>query len=142
VRGNPGDLGIHRECVDWTRPSAADHRRPRRSRDLGSETPSGAPVTSPATSTDVAANLARVRERIANACQRAGRDPSEVTLIAVTKTWPAEAVLEAIAAGVTDLGENRVQDALPKVAELDLATRDAQLPVPTWHFIGHLQTNK
>lgn len=104
-------------------------------------------MTSAATSTAIATNLARVRERIAAASHRAGRDPSEVTLIAVTKTWPAEAVLEALTAGVTDFGENRVQEALPKAAAVELATRpsagqERQLAAPTWHFIGHLQTNK
>ena len=99
-------------------------------------------MTSSPTSSPTAANVARVRERIAAACARAGRDPSEVTLIAVTKTWPADAVLEAIAAGIADLGENRVQEALPKATAVELATRGSQLPPPTWHFIGHLQTNK
>lgn len=85
----------------------------------------------------IAANLERVRERVARACERANRSPAEVTLIAVTKTWPAVAVAEALDAGVTDIGENRVQEALAKAAELEAFT-----PRPTWHLIGHLQTNK
>lgn len=99
-------------------------------------------MSSPATSSTIAANLARVRERIAAACERVDRDPSGVTLIAVTKTWPAEAVLEALTAGVTDFGENRVQEGLPKAAAVELAARKSQLAIPAWHFIGHLQTNK
>lgn len=99
-------------------------------------------MSSPATSSIIAANLARVRERITAACERVDRDPSGVTLIAVTKTWPAEAVLEALAAGVTDFGENRVQEGLPKAAAVELAARNSQLATPAWHFIGHLQTNK
>jgi pyridoxal phosphate enzyme (YggS family) len=76
-----------------------------------------------------------VRERISLACRRAGRDPAEVTLVGVAKTFPAGAVREAIRAGVADIGENYVQELLAKHEELrDEAVR--------WHFIGHLQTNK
>jgi pyridoxal phosphate enzyme (YggS family) len=77
----------------------------------------------------VAANLSLVRQRIA----RAGRDPKEVTIVAVTKGFGAERCREAIAAGLTVLGENRVQEALAKMDEVDGAD---------WHLIGHLQTNK
>ncbi|HOE12604.1 MAG TPA: YggS family pyridoxal phosphate-dependent enzyme [bacterium] len=80
-------------------------------------------------------NLEQVRERIALAAARAGRAPSEITLVAVSKTKPPEMVREAVAAGATILGENRVQEAESKIAEL----RD--LPA-VWHLIGHLQTNK
>lgn len=76
-----------------------------------------------------------VRERIAAACARSGRSPSEVTLIAVTKGVAAEAIRKAIDSGITDIGENRVQetaDKRPSVADVDV----------TWHMIGHLQTNK
>ena len=90
----------------------------------------------------IASNLERVRERIAAAGARVGRDPAEVTLIAVTKTWPAETVLEAINAGVTNLGENRVQEAVAKATAVEIATRNSQLATPSWHLIGHLQTNK
>lgn len=90
----------------------------------------------------IASNLQRVRERITAACGRVGRDPASVTLIAVTKTWPAETVREAIEAGVTDVGENRVHEAIAKAAELELATRDSPFATPRWHLIGHLQTNK
>jgi pyridoxal phosphate enzyme (YggS family) len=86
---------------------------------------------------DVAANVRQVRERIARACERAGRSPEEVTLIAVTKGFPAAAAAEAVAAGVRDLGENRVQEAEGKIDALAVMGVDA-----TWHLIGHLQTNK
>jgi pyridoxal phosphate enzyme (YggS family) len=78
-----------------------------------------------------------VRERIADACRSAGRDPGEVTLIAVTKTFPASDVRLLVGLGVRDVGENKDQEAAPKAAECaDLAD------VLTWHFIGRLQTNK
>ncbi|MFM7597003.1 MAG: YggS family pyridoxal phosphate-dependent enzyme [Actinomycetota bacterium] len=84
---------------------------------------------------EIAANLADVRERIANACTAAGRDPREITLVVVTKTWPADDVVRLAELGVTDVGENRDQEAAPKAD----ATRELDL---TWHFIGQLQTNK
>ena len=79
--------------------------------------------------------LAEVRLRLAAAAQRAGRAVDEVQLIAVSKTHPAQVVREAISAGVTDLGENRVQEADEKIGEVG---RDAA----RWHLIGHLQSNK
>jgi len=85
----------------------------------------------------LAQRVARVRECIAAACDRAARDPSRVTLVAVSKTFPAEAVAAAVSAGITDFGENRVQEGASKVSQLRL-----QGLVPTWHLIGHLQTNK
>jgi pyridoxal phosphate enzyme (YggS family) len=85
----------------------------------------------------IAERVAAVRERIARAAARAGRDPSAVTLVAVSKTHPAEAVGEALAAGLQDFGENRVQEAEPKIAAL------AHLrPELRWHLVGHLQSNK
>jgi PLP dependent protein len=78
-----------------------------------------------------------IRQRIAAAAQRAGRAPDAITLIAVTKTQSARLVAQAIAAGVYDLGENRVQEAAEKI-ELLIAER-ARL---RWHLIGHLQRNK
>ncbi len=78
-------------------------------------------------------NIARIRERMASACARAGRSPEEVTLLAVTKTVAVERINLAIADGITQIGENRVQEYLSK--------KDALLPV-TSHLIGHLQTNK
>ena len=78
-------------------------------------------------------NIARVRERIESACARAGRRADEVTLLAVTKTVSAERINMAIADGICEIGENRVQEYLSK--------KDLLLPV-TAHLIGHLQTNK
>jgi len=86
---------------------------------------------------DVAGNLARVRENIARAARRSGRGPDEVRLVAVTKGVPAHVLREALEAGVTDLGENRVQEAEAKQAELGPLD-----PGVRWHLIGHLQTNK
>jgi pyridoxal phosphate enzyme (YggS family) len=84
---------------------------------------------------DLAANLAAVRERIAKACAAAGRSADEVTLVAVTKTFPAGDVRLLAELGVTDVAENRDQEAAPKAAECH------DLPL-TWHFVGQLQTNK
>lgn len=83
----------------------------------------------------LAANLARVEDRIAAACAAAGRGRDEVTLIVVTKTYPASDVRILSGLGVRHVAENRDQDAAPKAAEC------ADLPL-TWHFVGQLQTNK
>jgi pyridoxal phosphate enzyme (YggS family) len=83
----------------------------------------------------VAANLERIKERVALAADRSDRDAADVTLIAVSKTFAAEAVREAYAAGLRRFGESRIQESEAKRAELvDLHA--------TWHFIGHLQSNK
>jgi len=79
-------------------------------------------------------DLQSVEHRIAEACARAGRKRDEVTLVAVSKTKPASMVEEAVAAGVTDVGENRVQEARDKKSLVRSAAR--------WHLIGHLQSNK
>jgi PLP dependent protein len=84
----------------------------------------------------IAENIAYIRQRIKAAAQRAGRDPSTVTLMAVSKTFPPEAVREAYIAGIRVFGENRVQEFTGKVDAL----RD--LPGIHWHLIGHLQSNK
>ena len=84
----------------------------------------------------VARNLAEVRARIDGAARRVGRDPASVTLVAVSKTFGAEHVRAAWAAGQRDFGENRVQEAEQKIA----ATPD--LAGARWHLIGHLQSNK
>ncbi len=86
--------------------------------------------------------LAAVRDRMVRACERSGRDPGEVRLIAVSKGQPAEAVIEALVAGQVDFGENRVQEALGKMAGVVEATNERGLPRPVWHLIGHLQSNK
>ncbi|ORM67130.1 YggS family pyridoxal phosphate-dependent enzyme [Pantoea rwandensis] len=86
--------------------------------------------------TSIELNLLQVRERIAAAAARCGRAPEEITLLAVSKTKPASAVAEAIAAGQQAFGENYVQEGVEKVAEL------AAHPELQWHFIGPLQSNK
>ncbi len=85
----------------------------------------------------LSANLARIRAEIADGCAAAGRDPAEVTLVAVTKTYPASDVYHLAALGVTDVGENRDQEAAPKAAEVA-----ALGAAPRWHFVGQLQRNK
>jgi PLP dependent protein len=84
------------------------------------------------------ANLTAVRARIEAACDRAGRDVSGITMIAITKTHPASDVLLLAELGVTNVGENRDQEAAPKAAE---AARLGAANL-TWHFVGQLQTNK
>ena len=84
---------------------------------------------------NVRENCLRILDRIHKAAAISGRDPASIQLIAVTKTVPPENIRLAVECGITHIGENRVQEALPK--------RDALQDLPlTWHFIGHLQTNK
>jgi pyridoxal phosphate enzyme (YggS family) len=100
-------------------------------------------VTSPSGQADevrraeISAGLAAVRARIAAACQAAGRSPAAVTLIAITKTRPASDIRLLSELGVTDIGENRAQEAAAKAAEC--AALGLRL---TWHFVGQLQVNK
>jgi pyridoxal phosphate enzyme (YggS family) len=84
----------------------------------------------------VAASLAQVRARISAACRAAGRPAEDVTLIAITKTFPASDIRVLSSLGVRDVGENRDQEAAPKAAAC------ADLRGLTWHFVGQLQTNK
>jgi pyridoxal phosphate enzyme (YggS family) len=87
--------------------------------------------------------LGAVRARIAAACESAGRDSRSVTLVAVTKTYPATDVLTLLRLGVTDLAENRDQEAAAKAAETAAAlTAQPDLPKPVWHFVGQLQSRK
>ncbi|MCH7488987.1 MAG: YggS family pyridoxal phosphate-dependent enzyme [Chloroflexi bacterium] len=89
---------------------------------------------------NIVGNLASVRQRIDVACRRAGRSIEDVTLVGVSKGVSARSVAEACAAGLTDVGENRVQEAAAKIpAVRALLGTHSQ---PTWHLIGHLQTNK
>jgi pyridoxal phosphate enzyme (YggS family) len=92
-----------------------------------------------AASSDVAARLRDVRGRIARAAERAGRSPSSVVLVAVSKRQPLARVREALAAGQRDLGESRAQELVERLAELGPAPSDG--PV-RWHFVGRLQSNK
>ena len=82
-------------------------------------------------------NVQEVQQRIARACERVGRSPDEVTLVAVTKTIGVPSILAAFEAGIRHFGENRVQEAKPKIAELENLRPDMM-----WHMIGHLQSNK
>jgi pyridoxal phosphate enzyme (YggS family) len=84
---------------------------------------------------DIRSRLEELRRRMHAAAAACGRSPAEVRLVAVSKTFPAESIREAAAAGVTDIGENYIQEARDKHAAL------SGTPL-TWHFIGHLQTNK
>jgi pyridoxal phosphate enzyme (YggS family) len=95
-------------------------------------------VPTPATTGDprtaqIAANAAALRDRIAMACVAADRDPAEVTLVAVTKTFPVDDVRRLLALGIADVGENRDQEARSKVSAV---------PAARWHFVGRLQRNK
>ena len=90
----------------------------------------------------IATRLTEIRGRIASAARSAGRDPSSVRLVAVSKTFPIESVAEAYAAGQRDFGENRVQEALQKIEQaLQKIERSADQSI-RWHLLGHLQTNK
>ncbi len=82
---------------------------------------------------EIASRVTALRARLDAAALRADRDPATVRIVAVTKTWPVEVAAAALEAGLTALGENRVQEALPKVAAL---------PAAEWHLVGHLQSNK
>jgi PLP dependent protein len=84
----------------------------------------------------IAANIASIHERIAAAASRAGRNPKEIALMAVSKTHPPERIREAYEAGLRVFGENRIQEFASKVGALQ------NLPDAEWHMIGHLQTNK
>ena len=84
---------------------------------------------------DIRQNLAAVRARIADAAGCAGRDPADIKLVAVSKTHPVPVLLDAIAAGASVLGENKVQEAEAKIAEIGRNAAE-------WHLIGHLQSNK
>jgi len=88
---------------------------------------------------DVAGNLRRVQERIAEAARRSGRAPDDITLVAVTKTFPADVVLAAYEAGARHFGENRAREGISKITALEPYVSDAP---PTWHMIGHIQSRK
>ena len=92
---------------------------------------------------ELAANLVDVRDRISRAADAVGRSPDDVTLVVVTKTWPADDVVTLAELGVTDVGENRDQEAAPKAAAVAsvLASRPGAWSL-RWHFVGQLQSNK
>jgi pyridoxal phosphate enzyme (YggS family) len=94
-------------------------------------------------------NLKRIRERMADACQRRNRQPEEVRLVAVTKTVEVDVVRSAVEMGLTDLGESRVQELIRRAGMIRehlgrrrVMDRDEVPPDPRWHMIGHLQRNK
>ena len=89
--------------------------------------------------TGLASNLARVRERIAEAALRVGRDPAQVTLVAVTKTHPPEVVVAAYQMGLRHFGENRAEEGIIKIPAVHAAI---SAPRPTWHMVGHVQSRK
>jgi pyridoxal phosphate enzyme (YggS family) len=91
----------------------------------------------PIAATSIAENLRKVRERVDAACRRAGCNSSDVTVVGISKGFPARAVLEGWRAGLADMGENRVQEAAGKIAEARLKGVSVR-----WHLVGHLQTNK
>ena len=84
-------------------------------------------------------NLRSVQERIAEAALRAGRDPAAVTLVAVTKTFPVEVILEGYAAGLRHFGENRPEEGAAKIPAVNAAVPG---PRPVWHMVGHIQSRK
>lgn len=83
---------------------------------------------------DISQRLQAIRERIQNAAERSGRDPAAAELLAVSKTFPVEAIQEAVAAGQLLFGENKVQEVMAKAPQLPASLQ--------WHLIGHLQSNK
>ena len=85
-------------------------------------------------------NVFRIRQRILEVCSKINQDPGKITLIAVSKGRTIQQIKEAIEAGITDIGENKVQEAAAKYNEL--FTRYSLLSTPKWHMVGHLQTNK
>src|SRR5436305_10403974 len=87
----------------------------------------------------VAENLARVREQIEQAAHRAGRKPDDITLVAVSKTFPIEAVVQAYQAGARDIGENRVEEGGEKIPAVNAQLAPDRV---RWHLIGHLQRRK
>ena len=116
-----------------------------------SQTSSSEPDPSAERRSELEKNLAEVRSRIAVACAAAGRDPGEITLIAITKTRPPADVLLLHELGLTDFGENKDQEAAPKAAAVAAALADADAGANAgaarsqplrWHFVGQLQTNK
>ena len=87
--------------------------------------------------TDISQNIVQVKQRIIAAAEAANRDPVEIKLLAISKTYPAEAIISAITAGQTAFGENYLQSALPKILALENDYPDLE-----WHFIGAIQSNK
>jgi len=90
----------------------------------------------------IAERIESVRERIAKAAERSGRDADDVLLVAVTKTHPVETIRKAYDAGLRHFGENRPEEALPKIEALNAQLASEGASAPTWHMIGHIQHRK
>ncbi len=107
------------------------------------EHPAAPALTIRAYAASIQPRLNAVRERMARAAIRAGRSPDEITLVAVSKGHPAEAVAAAYSLGMRDFGENRVEEAEPKIARVrELLDQMAVDGSPRWHLIGHIQSRK
>lgn len=91
---------------------------------------------------DTSSRLEAVRARIASACDRAGRSPTSVSLVAVSKIRTPDEILAALRAGATHLGENRPEEAAEKMPAVNAAAREGDLTKPVWHMIGHVQGRK
>ncbi len=89
----------------------------------------------------ISENLKKLQERINSTCQKIGRNPEEIILVAVTKNVPVEKIKEAVSLGVTNLGENRVQEATQKINSL-ITHNSSLITNVKWHLVGHLQRNK
>ena len=99
----------------------------------------------PVTKNRILKNVQAIRENVAAACERVGRDPQDVSIVAVTKSVDVPTIRNLIDAGITDLGENRIQQLLARAEELaGILQRRRTAPVPDlrWHMVGHLQRNK
>ena len=90
------------------------------------------------TNTTIKDNIARIQDKIATACAKVNRNPDEVTLVAVSKKHPVDAIMSAIDAGLTHFGENRVEESLVKVPDVNQQTSIN----PVWHYIGHIQSRQ
>jgi hypothetical protein len=90
---------------------------------------------------DIRGNVGRIAARVEEAARRAGRDPAGVILIGVTKTVTVDSIRQGLAAGLSHLGENRVQEGAAKIPELSGVAAPGGGPI-TWHLVGHLQSNK
>lgn len=95
------------------------------------------PVASDVKSVDIGSNIHELEKRIARAAERANRSPAEITIVGVAKTMEPWLIQQAFEAGMRHFGENRVQEAKDKIERLSTLQ-----PPPTWHMVGHLQTNK
>ena len=93
-------------------------------------------------SCEIESRLTSVRERIAAAAARVGREPEEITLLGVAKRKRAELIVAAVRAGLRDLAENYVQEAVAKIPTVNAGLEREGLAAPRWHFVGQLQRNK